>query len=241
MEGPSLVILKEELQPFVRKRVTRLTGQKQKEFRELKGTVLRGVRSWGKHLLLFFPNEVLRVHFLMFGSYRINDTRERPPRLSFKFGKSEVNLYSCAIKKLEAGVLKTYDWTVDIMSPEFDEAKAVKAIRARPKSQVCDILMDQTIFAGVGNIIKNEVLFRLRLHPELRMETLTLARCRRLVKETRHYCAQFYEWKKINQLKRNWRIFRKRKCPLCGKAVVKKPTGVLKRFSHFCPVDQPYA
>ena len=30
---------------------------------------------------------------------------------------------------------------------------------------VCDALLDQTVFAGVGNIIKNEVLFRTGVHP----------------------------------------------------------------------------
>ncbi|HRO68823.1 MAG TPA: hypothetical protein PK951_00545 [Chitinophagaceae bacterium] len=31
---------------------------------------------------------------------------------------------------------------------------------------VCDALLDQEIFSGVGNIIKNEVLYRIRVHPE---------------------------------------------------------------------------
>ncbi|MEO5649944.1 MAG: hypothetical protein ABIR03_08480 [Ginsengibacter sp.] len=30
----------------------------------------------------------------------------------------------------------------------------------------CDALLNHNIFTGVGNIIKNEVLFRIHLHPK---------------------------------------------------------------------------
>ena len=39
-------------------------------------------------------------------------------------------------------------------------------LKLQPDTLVCDALLDQDLFAGVGNIIKNEVLFRTRVHPE---------------------------------------------------------------------------
>jgi endonuclease-8 len=125
------------------------------------------------------------------------------------------------------------------MSPKWSTPKAVRAVRALGNSMVCDVLMDQTIFAGVGNIIKNEVLFRQLLHPETRVEQLTPKQVRSLVADTRAYCLLFYKWKKANVLKRNWQIMRKRNCPICGGPVTKKPTGKLQRLSHWCRVHQP--
>ena len=86
--------------------------------------------------------------------------------------------------------------------------------------------------------MKNEILFRLKLHPETKLGALSAAQQRILVKDCRDYSFLFYNWKKQNVLKRNWLIMRKRTCPECGKAVTKKPTGVLKRLSHFCQVCQ---
>jgi endonuclease-8 len=48
----------------------------------------------------------------------------------------------------------------------MESNKARKKLKAIPKTMICDALLDQQIFSGVGNIIKNEVLYRVKLHPE---------------------------------------------------------------------------
>ncbi len=45
------------------------------------------------------------------------------------------------------------------MSDTWNAAAARKKLRAMPETLVCDALLDQNVFAGVGNIIKNEVLY----------------------------------------------------------------------------------
>ena len=51
------------------------------------------------------------------------------------------------------------------MSDEWDPRAAMKKVRTFPRAEIADVLLDQAIFAGVGNIIKNEVLFRTRVSP----------------------------------------------------------------------------
>lgn len=235
MEGPSLVIACEELAPWFGHRVDAVDGAQAKTFGSLRGHEFTEAKSWGKHLLLRFEDVTLRIHFLMFGSYRINDPREnRIPKLELRFGRGTIYFYSCAIRALDRKIEDIYDWTTDLMSPAWDSKKALDAVREIPKTMVCDALMDQTIFAGSGNIIKNEVLFNLELHPEARVGALSAAQQQALVKEVHTYSHQFYEWKKVGQLKRNWRIFRKKVCPRCHVPVKKRPTGKLERFSHYC-------
>ena len=54
---------------------------------------------------------------------------------------------------------------LDICSPVFNFKRAVALVMEQQGRQICDILLDQLILPGVGNIIKNEVkiilLFRL--------------------------------------------------------------------------------
>jgi endonuclease-8 len=229
MEGPSIVIATEEFKPFLNTRTK--TGP-------VKGQKLVRTRSWGKHFILEFEKTMLRIHFLMFGSYRIDNPREnRTPKMVLTFPKGTVYFYSCAIKEIET--LENYDWSVDTMSPKWSTPKAVRTLKKLPNEMVCDVLMNQDIFAGVGNIIKNEVQFRQRLHPETKLDQLTDKQIKALVADTRAYCLLFYKWKKANVLKRNWQIMRKRKCPLCGGPVTKKHTGKLQRISHWCRRDQP--
>jgi endonuclease VIII len=239
MEGPSLVILKEELAPFVGKRVRQASGNAAFGPKLLERQTLKKVRSWGKHLLLTFEKISLRIHFLMFGSYRIDDRRDREPRLRLNFPKGEIDFYSCSVKPISAEDLREYDWEINIMSTEWNPRRALKRLKEKPKIMVCDALMDQTIFAGVGNIIKNEALFNLRLHPESVVGALTPTQLKALVREARDYSRQFYEWKKALVLKRHWQVFRKPKCPSCGSRVSKRKTGALERVSFFCPLCQP--
>ena len=46
---------------------------------------------------------------------------------------------------------------VDICSDTFNQSRAVDLMMSRGGRMVCDVLLDQLILPGVGNIIKNEV------------------------------------------------------------------------------------
>ncbi len=243
MEGPSLVIAAEEFAPFLDQKIRKAEGSAKLDFQEISGHRLKRVRSWGKHFLLIFDSITLRIHFLMFGSYRINDPREnRIPKLQLTFPHGDqIYFYSCAIKEIPDDLETQYDWSIDIMSKKWNAKKALSKIQKKPEEMVCDLLMDQTIFAGVGNIIKNEVLYNLRLHPETRIGELSSAEQAALVKEARQYSLNFYKWKKAGELKRHWQIFRRKECPFHHGPVIKRPTGKGDRLSHYCETCQPLA
>lgn len=235
MEGPSLIIACEELKPFVKGKIAAASGVAKLPFEELDGATLKRVQSWGKHLLLTFSTVTLRIHFLMFGSYRIDNPREnRLAKLEVEIDSHKIYFYSCAVKVLEKKFENDYDWTVDLMSPKWNPVQALKSVKTKPAAQICDILMNQNIFSGLGNIMKNEILFNLRMHPETKVMDLKLSRLKALVSEAERYAWQFYEWKKKNVLKRNWLVMRKRTCPKCNGKIIKCETGKLKRLSHYC-------
>jgi endonuclease-8 len=130
MEGPSLVIASEEFAPFAGRKVSRVLGTMRPQFSFLKGKVFSGAKSWGKHFLLRFGDRTLRIHFLMFGSYRIDNPREnRKPKLVLTFGTHAIDFYSCAIKELDEDVNELYDWSIDVMSKKWNSRKALVKIK----------------------------------------------------------------------------------------------------------------
>jgi len=241
MEGPSLVILAEEAKKFVGNSVTQSTGStKLIDIKSFRGRKLTRLRTWGKHLLLCFGRNVIKIHFLMFGSYRIDEDKPGgQPRLCLKFPNGRISFYSCSIRLLEKTIAQTYDWRVDLMSRAWDEKYVLRMLTHESKTELGDLLLDQNIFAGAGNIIKNEVLFRLGLHPERKIESLSSPARRSLVGEMRRYSKQFYRWKKKFVLRKHWQIYRKHPCPNCRTKVVLKKTGERNRRSFLCPVCQP--
>jgi endonuclease-8 len=120
------------------------------------------------------------------------------------------------------------------MSEHWDPALARKRLRAQPDTLACDALLDQDLFAGVGNIIKNEVLFRIRVHPLSTVGALPAAKLRDLVREARQYSFDFFEWKKAYVLKKHWLAHTKRTCPRCDIPFLKSHLGKTRRRSFFC-------
>ena len=50
-----------------------------------------------------------RIHLLMFGSYRIDERKDSPPRLSLGFDGGELNFYSSSVRLLEGSLDELYD------------------------------------------------------------------------------------------------------------------------------------
>jgi endonuclease VIII len=241
-EGPSIVILKEAASAFVRKKILHASGNtKQFDPAMLEGKSIRSFKSWGKHFLICFPSFTLRIHFLLFGSYLINERKATTPRLSLQFKNGEINFYSCGLRMLEGrpDVLDDlYDWSADVMSEHWDAAQALQKLKAKPDTLVCDALLDQTIFSGSGNIIKNEVLFRTRIHPRSTVGALTPAKRRQLVDEVVRYSFDFLAWKKEFTLRKHWQAHTKKVCPRDGETIYKEYLGKTNRRTFYCDVCQ---
>ncbi|MFL6673865.1 MAG: DNA-formamidopyrimidine glycosylase family protein [Massilia sp.] len=235
-EGPSLVILKEESARFVGQEIVHAEGNTYAvDTARLVGQPIVSLRTWGKHFLIELPGLVLRIHFLLFGSYRVDERRDRPPRLALGMADGgELNFYACSVKELEGDLDALYDWSADVMSDQWSPRKALKKLRAAPGMLACDALLDQAIFSGVGNIIKNEVLFRIRVHPLSTVGALPPAKLRALVQEARQYSFDFLAWKKEYVLKQHWLAHAKTICPRCNIPFKKAHLGRSNRRSFFC-------
>jgi endonuclease VIII len=233
-EGPSIVILKEEAKAFTGKKITAVSGNSKTDLSRLLNQQVISFKSWGKHFLICFKGFTVRIHFLLFGSYRVNEKKGTPERLSLEFKNGELNFYSCSIKFMEGDLNEHYDWSADVMSDAWNPRKALKKLRSKPNELVCDALLEQDIFAGVGNIIKNEVLYRIKIHPASTVGKIPDRKLREVVKQARVYSFDFLTWKKKYALKKNWLVHTKKTCGRCNLPVIKKYMGAKNRRTFFC-------
>jgi endonuclease VIII len=235
-EGPSLVILREQAQIFKGKRVLAAEGNSKIDKARIKGQRIVALRTWGKHFLIEFADFSIRIHLLMFGRYCINERKpDKPIRLGLRFaGGQELNFYNCAVRYIEGDLDDTYDWGGDVMSDTWNAAAARKKLRATPDTLVCDALLDQDVFAGVGNIIKNEVLHRIRVHPCSKVGSLPAAKLREMVEEARIYSFQFLAWKREFVLRKHWLVHNKGVCPRCEIKLHRAYLGTRNRRTFYC-------
>lgn len=117
------------------------------------------------------------------------------------------------------------------MNDQWNKKNAKIKLRATPGNLICDALIEQDIFAGVGNIIKNEILYFVRVHPESLTGKIPTAKINKLIDETRIYSFQFLDWKRQYELKKHWLAHTKKICLRCNLPIIKKHTVLKKRRS----------
>lgn len=233
-EGPRIVILKEEVESFTSKKVIEVSGNTSVDVSRAENKKIIAFKTWGKHFLICFSGFTIRIHLMLFGSYRINERKASPPRLSLVFKDGEINFYACSVKVLEGDINDHYCWEDDVMNDAWNPRKAKTKLLEKPEKLVCDALLEQDIFSGVGNIIKNEVLYRIHVQPEAKIGNIPGEKIDEMIKEARIYSFQFLEWKKKYELKKHWLAHTKKICKRCDLPIIKKITGVKKRRSFFC-------
>jgi endonuclease-8 len=250
MEGPSLKLASEQLRPFKGKIILRVTGNTKVGKERLEGLIVKDIFSWGKHLVFQFDTFAMRVHFMLFGTFEavVNGRavtgdykRAFTPRLKLEFKNGEISMFNCSIKFFEEkAIKKTYDFRADIMSLSWDKNLAYKKTLEHSKGEIADVLLDQSIFAGLGNIIKNEVLFLARINPKTKVKDISTKKLKNLINLAQTFSLQFYKWRKKFVLRKNLIIYQKSLCPVCGGKVKREKTGKGQRFSFYCPTCQRY-
>lgn len=236
-EGPSIVLLREATAQFIGRRILAAEGNSKQPIQRLTYRVVKDVRSWGKHFLIDLGTFWIRIHFGLFGTWRI-DAQDDPrrPRLRIRFSKGQsLAFYACSVQIFDGLLADQYDWSADVMHPAWDAKAARAKVRKVPNALVADVLLDQQIFAGVGNIIKNEVLHRIRVHPSSAVGALPPRKLSQLVDQASIYSFDFLEWKRGFVLRKHWQVHAKTTCPRDGARLsYAKHLGVRKRRAFWC-------
>ena len=244
-EGPSIVILTEEAAKFAGKTVRKVSGNSKQDIQRMRGRKVREIRAWGKHFLVQFDGFAMKVHFMLFGRYRIDEDKvgrdgtTTAPRLRLAFDNGVLSLYAWTNKFIEGDIDDAYDFSVDVMADAWDPKQARRKLKAAPEMHADEALLEQTIFSGVGNIIKNEVLWRIRVHPESTIGALPPRKLTDLITQAREYSFDFLEWKKAFVLKKHYQVHTKTTCPRDGNRLTyRKHLGRAQRRAFFCEVCQ---
>jgi endonuclease VIII len=234
-EGPNILMLKQKLLPFKGKRVINAIGYaKNLDAARLAGKTLKDIKTWGKHLLLCFPKFTIRVHMGLFGSYKINNQGKSNASFGLQFSNGEVNFYITKIIVIEAPLDEIYDWQADIMSDAWDSQKAVARLKTKPKAQIGDLLLDQHIFAGLGNIIRNEVMFRCRIHPESIIKAIPDKKLLEIADEVVNCASDYLKWSIDHKLSKHLEAYEQEICPRDHIPFQKADLGKTKRHTYFC-------
>ena len=240
MEGPSIHLIAQELQPFVNLKVKDCLGNSHFDKIHLIGQKIKDIYAYGKRLIIQLEDDAIVTHFLMYGSYRIDDPRlDKAIRFAIITSKHSYYSYNCSVKCFaKQDIKKTLDFELDVLSDSWNIKKVIKLIKQHPDFTIDDILLDQDIFVGVGNIIKNEALFISKISPHAIIKNLSLKKLKEISLNIQEFSQNFLKWRQVYELKKHLLIYRKKACPVCGSKIIRNKTGNKNRWSFYCPKCQ---
>jgi endonuclease-8 len=231
------------------------------------GAVLERIEAFGKHLFYrWSTGEIGHVHLGLFGKFRVQRTAESPEPI----GQVRMRLQT------EPDARRDQYVTIDLSGPtacSIDPPSVRKGILARlgpdpirrgskPDSMIeriqrssrgiGDLLMDQSVVAGIGNVYRAEILFVSGIHP-LRPGT----ECDRAELEAVWATAQgmLRDGAKDNRIVTVSRddlgiapnvhikradatyAYKRDRCLLCGDEI--RRIDIANRTCYYCPTHQP--
>lgn len=159
----------------------------------LAGQSVLQVESRGKWLLIHFSGgATLVTHMLMNGSWHIY----RPGQ---PWQQSRANMrivletadYIAVGFRVPVAEMHTAEslrrdrripiYAIDVLSESFDATATAGRLLAHPDESIADVLLNQNVLAGVGNVFKSEICFVTGIHPYCRVASLTQAQIDALI------------------------------------------------------------
>jgi endonuclease-8 len=218
-EGHSLERAARRLRPLVGARV---------DAGPLEGAVVSEVEARGKHLLVHTEDgRCLHAHLGLHGSVRLRPRGEGRGRNVLRTAAGDVVI---AGRVELGGRPPQLRLGPDLLHGRFDGAAYLRRARAVDRP-IGEILLDQRVLAGIGNIVKSETLWERRQSPFSPASALSDRRLLELAATARRQLRQGV----TGRLPAN--VYRRtgRPCPRCRARIRSAVQGEQARRTYHCP------
>jgi len=212
----------------------------------LRGRTIERVKSAGKNLIIEFSGDLhLHTHMKMNGSwhiYRPGERWQRPRRdMRIVISTKEYVAVAFTVPVAEFHTSRSLardddlrGMGPDLLGESFDRDEALRRIRARPDQEIANVLLNQRVLAGIGNIWKSESLFCAGIDPftyvaDLDDDQLGLIvdRARKLLRHSAGGRSTHSVYSRGND-----------PCRRCGAPIRYRKQGVDARGTYWCPKCQ---
>ena len=208
----------------------------------LTGRRVTGVEPRGKHLLIRFDGDLtLHSHMRMTGSWHLYAARERwrepAHRARAVLGFDDVTAVcfsTTAIDLVRDPEPALGRLGPDVLGDSFDVLAVVARARAAGAATIGELLLDQRVCAGVGNIYKCEALWRRRIDPFAPPSDLGDEVLSALYREARDLMRRTLAGQGFRPAHA---VHGRggRPCPRCGTRIAVRAQGAQARLTYWCP------
>jgi endonuclease-8 len=249
-EGDTLVNLANRLRPALAGReLVAMQVRRNRYPLPRPGTRIDAVEAAGKHLLITFGDgNVLQSHLQMTGSWHLYEVGERwrdePGAMRARVavdGHEAVLFRAPTVRLWPPRLPGDRPWQLlgpDLCRPPVDlDAVVARARAGDPGREVGDVLLDQHVAAGIGNVYKSEALFAEGIHPQTAVGALDDDELRALYATASRQLVANIGRAERRTHPRGLAVYGKLRqgCPDCHTAIRVTRQGDLERLTYWCP------
>jgi endonuclease-8 len=223
-EGHSLVLAARRIQPVLGQRVT--SGP-------LAGTDIASIEARGKHLLVHGADgRSLHVHLGMNGRVRLAPAGAGRGRHVMRTAAADVVIFGTSRIEVRRRADLRLGLGPDLLGAGFYAAAYLRRARAIDRP-VAELLLDQRVLAGIGNVVRAEALWQLRQDPFAPVSELSDRRLLELAAVSRRMLRAGVD---TGRLPRDIYRGTGRPCPRCGTPIRSRMQGTnVPRRLYWCP------
>ena len=250
---------------------------KPSEFKkQIKGLTVTDIERRGKNILIYLNSKILLIHMkmtghLLYGKWSIQKTRPLPTingplqekvndyihiifylDNGYQFALSDLRKFAKVLLGEKNEIENSPDLAKigpDPLDKSFKVEKFIKLIKSK-NGKIKQVLMNQEIISGIGNIYSDEILWSAKVHPLKEAKKLTLKELKDIYRETLRILKKAVELKGTSisdyrdfsgkpGLYADKRLVYRREgqpCRRCGTLIKRVKMG--SRSTHFCPKCQ---
>jgi endonuclease VIII len=222
----------------------------------LDGQTFVGAHAIGKHLFLDFVGKRARkgrvhIHLGLFGKFK-RVPKERGPQGTVRLRiESDSHCWQLtgptACELIDADAFKALEDRLgaDPLSNAPRSPRAWAKVKASRRSMGA-LLLDQSVFAGIGNVYRAEILFLLGVHPEVQGNAISKAVFEKLWKTARVLLLRGVKANRIvtvpgaargTSKRETLYVYKQRYCRVCSVPIAKTQNAM--RAMYHCPHCQP--
>jgi DNA-formamidopyrimidine glycosylase len=225
--------------------------------RRLVGSRVARVETRGKHLIVHVSTgEAIHCHAMQYGSWQVGEAgmrlrgEERRVRLRLRTPAHEAVFFHGPVMEILApDELASHPALAalgpDLLADRFDRDEAWRRARGAGDRAIGDVVLDQRVVSGIGNIYKSEGLFLARIDPRRpaadvareELERVWDALIPLMLEGARHHGPTTTLPPAMREDgARHW-VYRRRgrPCHRCGTPIEMVRQGELRRATYHCP------
>jgi endonuclease-8 len=228
-EGHSLVLAARRLAPIVGQPVTEGV---------LSGAAIEAVEARGKHLMIRSDDgRTLHVHLGMHGAVRLRPSGSGTGRHVLRTPAGDAVVHHPSRYAVRSTRLLRLPLGPDLLG-DFDRAEYLRRARLADRP-IGEVLLDQRVLAGVGNVVKSEALWRCRVSPFAPVSTLSDETLSQLADVSAEILRAGVAAR--GRLPSDVHKRGSRPCPRCRTPIRRDVQGDDARSTYWCPTCQPPA